>query len=759
MYVTTRFLRRLCGRFLVCASLGATINCFGTITFRCVNNHTNYAAAFWDFPSAGDLSFNSIAGNGGVASNTGSDGSYNGQTATVYWQIPGGSSPGPGNYVWSESVGPVASGGTFTSTFPGVGGGPPTTNTCQAAVTLVNTEGGPYAQHWTVFWIDGSAQSPLPVWDGYIDPVGTSTIAVAFDVGSGHCPGQLWSSGDRVGFDTPTNVVVSSTNGTRNLTDPGNGGGVGSQTPGSRGTNAPTTGDLSGLVGDVKALAKEKTAQGQTNLLAQLLAAMQAVNGNIVTGNSHLEMLNGNTVAQTNLATESTLRGMSNAVVSALARMEARLGPTNHTEYSNRVASFMGQSWSNALAAEAGLASNPWANSFSNSVGPWGGQLGSLDFSAGGAGAAWFTSSVPGGVVAVDPSPSEAWLHWSQPGMTVLGRELRGWEWNVNPILPAGATYQAMCTAVFKLIHMAVVCAITFLLWWDIRCDIQARLYDLFKVPESSGYHVSVGGTAMTLPLKLIAAGVTISIIYTAGAHLVGWLGSHFTTWISGDGAVTWRDLGTALETGTVQGVYSVWIPRVASWVALVFPFDLAFGAITMWCTYVITRDAVLRLAYAGIKRSLPSIFIPPVVFLLFASVPTAGAALWDGGNYGRVTVSAEGYTNRIAVAFPGSRFYFLQPNLASGGTWQVPATVYAVELAGVSNYVGNLGLVDGSVVTVEQEGDLFVTRPDTIARENSLLRWGTGGIATGAFFGFVSLLGWVFKRGLFPAGHWGGGE
>lgn len=758
MYGITRFLRRLCSGFLVCACAGAPVGAWGATAFNATVKNVGpvyvyvsgyYLSGTWQphYAACWGMGSSLAPGYSTCTQNT---------PGTAY-KIAWGTNATMTPLYWSEEW--TAAQGDPHQFEVGFAAPPATTNTCQASKTLVNTEGGPFAQHWVAYWIDGSGQSPMRIWEGYIDSGGSQTVNVQWDSGSGHCPGQISAFGDRVGFDTPTNVVASSTNGTRNLEDPGNAGGPGNGTPGTAGTNAPTTGDLSGLVGDVKALAKEKTAQGQTNLMAQMLAAMQAMNGNIVSGNSQLSMINGNTVVQTNLATESTLKGMSNTVASALARMEARLGPTNHSEYSNRVASFMGQSWSNALAAEAGLAANPWANSFSNSVGPWGDKLGSLDFTTGGAGAAWFTSSIPGNVVASDPSPSEAWLHWSQPGMTVLGHDVRGWEWNVNPILPGNATYQAMATAVFKLCHMALVCGITFLLWWDIRCDIQARLYDLFKVPESTGYHVSVGGTAMTLPLKLIAAGVAISIIYTAGAHLVGWLGSHFVTWISGDGAVTWKDLGAALETGTVQGVFSVWIPRVTSWVGVVFPFDLAFGAITMWCTYVITRDAVLRLAYAGIKRSLPAIFIPPVVFLLFVSAPTAGAALWDGGYSGRVTLSAEGYTNRVAVAFPGTRFYFLQPNLASGGTWQVPATVYALELAGVSNYVGNLGLLDGSVITVEQEGDLFVTRPDTIARENSLLRWGTGGIATGAFFGFLSLLGWVFKRGLFPAGHWGGGE
>lgn len=237
-----------------------------------------------------------------------------------------------GTNTWGSGSGNVTQ--TFTY------GAPTTTNTCTASVTLINTEGGPFAQHWVTWWIDSSAQSPWKLWEGYIEPGGNQTVTATFDAGTGHCPGSILASGDRVGFDTPTNIVSNSTNSTRNLTDPGNEGGPGDSEAGSPDTNAPTVGDLSKILGELKGIARETTQKQTTNALGAVLQELSLLNGKV--------------------ATETTARGITNLLGAA---ENTRRSITNMLGTNN---SMLGQmvgwatSWSNLTVGGYSSMSNDW---------------------------------------------------------------------------------------------------------------------------------------------------------------------------------------------------------------------------------------------------------------------------------------------------------------------------------------------------------------------------------------------------------------
>lgn len=629
-----------------------------------------------------------------------------------------------------------------------------TTNVCRASITVFHTESHAFGQHWTIHWIDASAQSPILIWEGVIQPGGSQTVNAEWDQGSGHCPGTLIGTGDRIGYDTATNIVDDSESGTRDLDDPGNGGSEGEGTEGQGGTNSLSQGDISALLEGLRGIAREKTQQGTTNLVGA------AVSG-IVGGNQRLDLANGRLATTTNsLEDIERAAGLATNVLNqirdlSIQQLTNQIGISNSVRAPTSIDDMLSRGLPSGATNyagnyEAALANDPWSGSFSNAAGPWAGTMG-----GGGAefGTQWLTSSIPTGMTGVDPNPETDWFTWNQPAMTVCGvADIGAWDWAFTPDLPT--TDNASFLAILAFMRLTWATGITFLLFCHIRSDIQDRLMQLASIPQAQSSGLKVAGWDLGPIGRIMASAALIAILYTCAAHLVGYVTNAF----SGNGwnVYTWTGLADAAETGTVGGYLSIWIPRVLKWVGQSFPFALAFGAISMHVTYQITRDAALRTAIAALKRAGGLLAIP---FLLFTFHADAGVLI-DCGNAGTITIAAQGVTNRISVnTFTND--WQLQPQGAPGGTFTVPvAGLTAIQIGPTSNYLADLALFDGAVLSIVNNGtDCLLTRPDDILRENSLLQWGTGGLITGVFFGILSLYGWLFTRGLFPAGrnYWGG--
>lgn len=253
-------------------------------------------------------------------------------------------------------------------------GGGSTTNICSASVTFYNSEPPPYAQHWVVRWFDSHGDSPHQLWDGYVAQGGSMTINAAYDQGTGHCPGTLMASGDRIGFDSPTNVVANTSDGTRGLSDPGNQ----SDNPNSdspldpNSTNNASGKDMQALLAELKKVAKENTQRGTTNVLGRIEGAIVSGNAKLDVANGHLGALRELGQAQTNQLgrLESALNGQTNLLGSintnvtkvneqldALTNQVAQLlGP--YRDYTNWMATNGWGGASNSVGLDAAYMSN-----------------------------------------------------------------------------------------------------------------------------------------------------------------------------------------------------------------------------------------------------------------------------------------------------------------------------------------------------------------------------------------------------------------
>jgi len=770
MYGNARFLRWLCGGLLVCACAGQAVGGTRRLVIHNVGSTTvNPLVRIWY---------------DGSCSTWAADVGQLGTLVAGAWVTNYSSNAGSSAYNWSVRVcgttdvcqGQYVLNGTSYAEVNECNVGPPppaTTNICSASVTLINTEGGPFAQHWVVDWVDASAQSPIRVWEGYIEPGGSTVVQAAWDYGSGHCPGGLSAMGDRIGYDAGTNIVSQSQDGTRPTTDaPEDGSGDTDVTdPGDPNTNSVTGGDLSKVIGELKKLAKESTLQETKVVLSGMAAVVTSINGQISTVNTKLEDIKGLLNGVAKEATQRETTNLLSQIRDWLSTNSApSVGPTNWSDFKRQATNMFGGAAAESLALEGSISENPTnaGADFVTRAGPWASKMGNLA-GPGATSGVFGTNSLPGygsGIVGIDPDTSDDWFSWEQDSLSVGAMEFRPWTWKMTPGLPGGGAAASAFQAAFFLMKMVFVCGFTFLLWWDIQDDAQKRLRDMFYVPAASGTGgLTIAGFEAGFAVQVLIAAITVGIIYTAAAHLTGWLGASITNFAVGDvQAATWTDVKTAVETGNAGGFYSVWLPRVAMWVGKVFPFATAFGCISMWITYKVLRDATLRIAYAALKRAmvpLASRVLPiPAVFLI-ASMLVSGvsaATVVDGGSYGWITLSAPGVSNFVGIVVDGG-VWPLQAAGSSGGPWQVPASISGVVVGSASNSVGDLGLISGSSLLVGSDASVVVSRPDTVHREKNLIRWASSGLVAGCVFGFVSLLGYVLKRGIRPAGAWGGGD
>lgn len=757
MYDTSRFLRWLCRWLFICTCAGSTVS---GAAFSGYLSNASPATAYATVCVDGTWKTHSTLTTG---SRVYFFSGYSGSSAQVVWSTTSLPACGDGSCqattytaAWTMDV--------FNSC------GSPTTNTCSASVYLVNTTGTSFGQHWRVQWVYSTGS--IPIWDGYLEPNGNLTLNVSYDQGSGYCPGDLIAVGDRPGYDTPTNIVSSSTNGTRNLTDPGNQTDQSGNT-GNKDTNSLSKGDLTTLLGELRGIAKERTQQGATNIQA-------TINTSIVAGNAHLSAINGKLQTVTNqlagiatqlagVAQESTLRTATNQLAGIdekmrqttnllsqatnnLAGIRGALNMTNYDDHQSRAAPFIQGATNAANAAADAIAADPWtpksfgSANFSNSPALRGlhamvGSIGENNAST----STWAVANIPTTVTATDPEPNNAWLTWEQPSITVpaLGAAIAGYTWNWTPTMPTNPVASAAITAVINLIYLVWCVAISFALWWDIRRDSQEQLLKLWGNPQATGAGLSVAGTRIPVVGEIAAAAIICGIIYTAGAHLTGWITNSYVT---GSWNYTWNNVKTALESGTIGGYFSIWIPRITSWVSMAFPFSLAFGAIAMEIAYYLSRDWVLRVASAAIKAVAPFI---AVAFLLWLPASANATTMTLCSPRGSVTLSVD--NTNASVTLAGVTMPI------GAGYWRLPvAGLTALTANGVSNALPEL--IDGASIFLDQTGNLAMATPDTLDRENTLLMWGTAGLVTGCFFGYLSLTGFILKRGLFPhTRSWGG--
>lgn len=780
MYDTSCILRRLYGWILVCACLGSTVAQAGLELVI----HNGPVARQWTLYKSTGGSYGAVSGMSGsltanqVITNT-SSGFYLDGTLRCYWHTNGSPYPGysEGYDEWSQTQAQWNAGYRHDVY---ISGAPPTTtNTCKATITFQNTLPGGYAQQWRVYWVDAT-HDPHLLWTGYLTAgSGPTTFNAEWDQGSGHCPGTLIAYGEKPGFDLPETVSNDSTNGTRNLPDPGNthdSPDEGDPSGDGTLTNSPTQGDVSAVLAELRGVARERTQQGSTNLIGQannqLITAnttLTSINGTLATRASEatlqaatnlLGQVNQNLQALTNLnnltnlAQEATLRGMSNV----LHQIATNTQPiTNFNDYFARAMEFAAAASNAAAQVEGQIAANPWgsAGNFSNAAGPWRGTTDALEPAPGGVG--WFTNSmaeaISGSWAGETPVPDAAWLTWQQPSMMLLGQEIKSWTWDWEPKMPSNPTAAAAIQAAMNLLNMAFIVGITFMLFNEIRTDASSRFFDLFNIPAAEGSGTTIFGVNVGIFGKIIAASLMVAAAYTLAAHLATAVAAHFSPF---EGSATYNTLYSAVTTGVVNGVVSPWLPKILYWVAQVFPFNLALTAIATWITYQVTRDAALRLAYIAVKR-ITGFLALPLAGLLLTTDAQAQTVFMDTGSAGYATISAPSYTNTLAISFPGAGTWSLQPAGNPGGTWLVPVTLSAIHVGGVSNYVGDLQILAETTLLVDAAGNVALSRPSSVLREQALLNWGTAGLTTGMFFGFVSLIGYIFKRGLRP-GNWSGG-
>lgn len=542
-------------------------------------------------------------------------------------------------------------------------------------------------------------------------------------------------------------------------TGPGSGGGTPGSDDGAGGssTNGVDGGDIDGLGralasidGEVRKLNKEDTQKAGTNLLGQIAGQGTNLAALVAQGSSLTGALSFAWSGTNGIPTNATFASVLTNKLDKLAEAMAQLAnPTNWTQWTNPATIMPGWTEATGIAyqVEAAIAANPWGSRgvFSN-AGPWGGAMGGIE---GGAGSNYFGNLIGSGVSGIaDPSTTD-WLSIDLPQITVGTMTFRQWSWDWTPKLPSDSTAANILRAGIYFIRLTWVVFITYFLWWDIKQDIQRALMTLASVPtpQVSG---DLKAMAVQVITRIVMSSVAISTLYTFTAHLVSWLTGAIANW--GESGA-WSDITSVLSTGTINGVTSPWIPRVAYWALQAFPINLALSALATWVVYCTTRDTALRLAVVVLKRT-GSVLILALCLWPAANHVSASTPLTDAGSSGSIIVSCA-WTNRLAVdCGDGQGLRDLQSDNAGRSSWEIPVTSQSVVVGSQSNFIGDLGLISGSSILVDQAGGMVVARPDTIARENTLLMWGSAGIATGAFFGFLSLLGFVWKRAIKP-GKW----
>lgn len=747
-YDTHRFFLRLSRGLLLCACFAQAINAFGGSGAVIVTNAANMQMRFRVYT----YNTNNSTWEQTTISSLYAYQQWVQQWNQGYWKRVEWRDYATQNVLQTDTSPNPMTLDDWTSTWTG-SAPPTTTNTCQASLTIFNTEAtaeSKLSQHWRVFWLDSTAGSPYLRWDGYLAPGATMTFNEKWDIGSGHCPGQLSAVGDRWGYDTPTNLFASSTNGTRDLTPPSGNSPETTGSPGAGGTNQPTTGDLSKLLGELQKLGKEGTLEAETNLSGQISGKLSQLHDDLTTINGTLQNGGfGSSVAKeaTQQATTNLL-GQANQQLAGISNViNMGRAPTNYDEFMSRADAHWMFGMSNAASAnESAQASNPWGagNAFTN-AGVWHGKMSGMEDGLGGTMAG--TNGIPGGAWVGETETNTDWLSCDLPGLVLMGVATRNWSWGVTPALPSGADSSAF-KAVIGLIYLTWCAGISIFLWWDIRADIQKHICFLAMIPQAQSSGTTISGVNLGGLGRAIAAAGIIACIYTFGAHLVGWLSNAMVEF----GEWSFYDIKSAAESGTVGGFYSVWIPRVLYWVAQAFPFALAFGAMSMWVTYQMTRDSAVRLAMVVLKKVGGLLVLP---FLLLSASESRAAVLYDGGSVGSVTVSSS-YTGAVGVVYGGNTWW-MGTNVV--GSWTVPAGIDGIMTeSGTSNGVS--GVWDQSSVFIDTFGNVTVARSDIVPRERGLLWWGTTGVVCGVFFGFLSCVGFVFRRGLFQPGRWqSGGE
>lgn len=753
MYDTFSILRRLRGWLLVCACLGATIAnaASGSWTFH--NVGTNFVDVYYYNPFSsmwGGATFGRLqAGQSGTQSN-----GLTNQLAW-YWSPP-----------CNQGNAQLLSSGTYNISGNSCTPGTQNYTNSHKSVCLTNTtmvNGMPYRVYKC---IDGgdririSDQGTPALFDDIL-PNGASRCWEV-SLTDGHLvtclyieyfENDLWKTKQGTGSDD-----VSGNN-------PGNGGDTTQKTDGQEpsdnypsGTNtvvndAALLKSLAELQAEVRKLNKEPTQQAATNLLGEISQKLGT---------------NSNGWA-TNLAKEGTLQNLTNLLGAGMATLQSTMNSNAaqaHNDFTNMSnPNNTPQWWSNLNASAtmqsnlvgatiAGIAANPWSESFTN-----GGilqplmnamtALGSANTVGGGRG---LTNGLIGTLTGSEPEPTEDWFKWIQPTFALTlphaGRvDTKAWTWKLTPSLPSSSLGQSAFLASFGMMKLALSVAMLFLLYWDIYADIQWRIVMLAMVPQAHGTGTKIGGVELGKAAQLWAAAIVCAAIYTFAAYLTGWL-TDIAVGELDPNDTSWATLKSTMETGTIGSYYSIWIPRVLKWVEYVFPFYTAFGCISLWCTYQLTRDWASKVAIIALKKAGGLIV---VTGLLFLGATNAQASYADCGNQGKVTLTILG-TNNATVTLGGETV------VIGPGQWTVAPCLDSIEYAGASNYLGGATLIDGTSIVVGSPTPV-VSRPDTVDRENALLMWGSAGLMTGVFFGCLSLFGYIFKRGLFPAGHWGGGD
>lgn len=355
---------------------------------------------------------------------------------------------------------------------------------------------------------------------------------------------------------------------------------------------------------------------------------------------------------------------------------------------------------------------------------------------------------------------STNWFVVTMEGLPILGHITRAFTWSFGPGVPELLTNTFW--AVMWIIKATWVIFFEAMLFMFIKKELFEEIKGYYRTHPPNVQAASGGGFTYPGATRLMAASMIVATIAVAISWFSGWLLSKATDY---DTLLT--TLGyyrTSLESGVTPDANSDWIPRIIAWIILCFPLSIAMSTMGVYVLFEMTKEWIGNITLLALTYVNPAICILP--FLLLLPMEAKGEV--------RVHLNNDGQSGRF---YWQNVFHYFGTNFQNGETVAPFLTWVDVDGRSMVRYGESFPFTNGhcyiwtkatnngaaSFIVVNRkttnsiwpEEMLYYAKPVT---NQNTMNWAVAGVSGGIFLGFLSSIGYIFKRSL-SASRWSGSD